>query len=79
VCSSPSSSATFSASANAGWIAAQQLDVVRHVVLVGLEADAARLDALGRQVEAELAQLIGRRSGSESVKEGDRYRAPKSS
>jgi len=54
---------------NAGWIAAQQLDVVRHVVLVGLEADAARSDALGRQVEAELAQLIGRRLRSESVKE----------
>ena len=50
-------------------LALQQLDVVGHVVLVGLEADAARLDAFRRQVEAELQQPGGGASGSERVRE----------
>src|SRR6185369_10048577 len=44
-----------------GRLTLQQLDVVGHVVLVGLEADAARLDAFRRQVEAELLQPRRRR------------------
>src|SRR5260370_2818697 len=49
--------------------ALQQLDVVWHVVLVGLEADAARFDALRCQVEAELQQPAG---GGRRVGEGQR-------
>jgi hypothetical protein len=37
----------------------QQLDVVRHVVAVRLEADAARLDPVGCEIEADLAQPGG--------------------
>ncbi len=38
---------------NDGRFALQQLDVVRHIVLVGLEADAARLDPFRCEVETD--------------------------
>ncbi len=50
-------------------VALQQLDIVRDIVAVRLKADAARLHALGRQVEAELSQFQGRALG---IREGQR-------